>query len=295
GGRAGRPAAARGGPADARLGPPDRGGRPAAAAGRRRRRAPAGAAPVPGPGAARRVRGPAVGHPRPADGPALAGPGAGRRGRQPPGHPELPAPRPGTGPSTGDTELPPAGRAGLGRPGPLGAPADRCRRPARAPGRRPGGAGRGRRAPRPPPRGGAGPGAAGGRWRGEPLADLTRLPAFAPDAAQVRMLLTDATLTLGERRLAEGDTTQALHLAERVLAADAAAERALRLLLAAHLHRGEPVAVTAAVRRVEAALSDLGVRPEPPTAMLIRQARLRLAPPSRPAARSRDARGRRPA
>ena len=129
-------------------------------------------------------------------------------------------------------------------------------------------------------------------WRGEPLADLARLPAFAPEVAEVGMLLADAALLLGERRLAEGDTSQALRLAERVLAADPVAERSLRLLLAARLHRAEPVAVAAAMRRIEAALADLGVAPEPATAMLLRRARLTLAPGSGAA---RDAARRRPA
>jgi DNA-binding SARP family transcriptional activator len=132
-------------------------------------------------------------------------------------------------------------------------------------------------------------------WRGEPLADLARLPAFAADVAEVRMLLVEAALTLGERRLAEGDTAEALRLAERVLAADDVAERGLRLLLAARLHRGEPVAIAAAVRRVEAALADLGVRPEPATAMLLRQARIRLAPQSHTGSGMHAAGRRRPA
>ena len=125
--------------------------------------------------------------------------------------------------------------------------------------------------------------AAVGLWRGDPLAAVARLPAFAPEVAEVGMLLADAALLLGERRLAEGDTSQALGLAERVLAADPVAERGLRLLLAARLHRAEPVAVAAAVRRIEAVLADLGVAPDPATAMLVRQARIRLAPGSRPA------------
>ena len=129
-------------------------------------------------------------------------------------------------------------------------------------------------------------------WRGEPLADLARLPAFAPEVAEVGMLLADAALLFGERRLAAGDTGQALRLAERVLAADPVAERALRLLLAARLHRAAPVAVAAAVGRIEAALADLGVAPEPATAMLLRRARITLAPGSRAA---RDAARRRPA
>jgi DNA-binding SARP family transcriptional activator len=132
--------------------------------------------------------------------------------------------------------------------------------------------------------------AAVGLWRAEPLTDLARLPAFVPDVTEVEMLLTDAALLLGERRLAGGDTGGALRLAERVLAADPVAERALRLLLAARLHRGEPVAVAAAVRRIEAALADLGAGPEPATAMLVRRARITLAPGSRPA---RDAARRR--
>jgi DNA-binding SARP family transcriptional activator len=134
--------------------------------------------------------------------------------------------------------------------------------------------------------------AAVGMWRGEPLADLARLPRYAPEVAEVEMLLTDAALLLGERRLAEGDTGEALRLAERVLAADPVGERALRLLLAGRLHRGEPVAVAAAVRRIEAALTNLGVGAEPATAMLVRRARITLGPGSRPA---RGPRRRRPA
>jgi len=112
-----------------------------------------------------------------------------------------------------------------------------------------------------------------GLWRGDPLLDLTRLYAFVPVAEGVKLELVDAALSLGERRLAEGDSTAALHSAERALASSPYSERALRLVLAVQRQRVDWEGVRRAVRRIEGVLTELGVEPEPSTAVLLRQSR----------------------
>ena len=86
------------------------------------------------------------------------------------------------------------------------------------------------------------------------------------------MRLADAALALGELRLAEGDTTGTIACAEQVLAVNPFAERALRLLLAAHLQRGDRLRARTASRRTLDALVELGLPPQPETAILLRQA-----------------------
>ena len=110
-------------------------------------------------------------------------------------------------------------------------------------------------------------------WRGDPLRDLERVPELVAEAQHLQLRLVDSTLTLGELRLAEGDGLAALSCAERALAADPYDERALRLLIAAHLLRGDR-AGHARRRAPHAgdALDDLGVEPDERTAILLRQA-----------------------
>jgi DNA-binding SARP family transcriptional activator len=108
-------------------------------------------------------------------------------------------------------------------------------------------------------------------WRGEPLTDLH----FVEDAAVVceglAIQLTDAALTLAERRLAEGNVPATLALVEQARSASPHSERAARLAIAAHLQRGDAVALAEAVARLRALLDDLGVEPEPSTLILLRQ------------------------
>jgi len=111
-------------------------------------------------------------------------------------------------------------------------------------------------------------------WRGEPLADLSGIPALVAPRTAILAELTEAALTLGERRLAEGATAAARDLAERVLAAEPYAERALRLVLAAETQRRDPAALDDAIRRVRDALAALGLPPEPATQVVLRQAHL---------------------
>jgi DNA-binding SARP family transcriptional activator len=110
-------------------------------------------------------------------------------------------------------------------------------------------------------------------WHGEPLTDLDVVAHLAPDVEHVRMSLVDAVLKLGELRLASGRAADAVRCGEHARAAAPYDERAHRLLLAAALQRRDPAAVSAVVDEVEAALSEVGADPEPPTAMLLRQAR----------------------
>jgi LuxR family transcriptional regulator, maltose regulon positive regulatory protein len=110
------------------------------------------------------------------------------------------------------------------------------------------------------------------RWRGEPLVDLDRIADLRTEVDHLRARLMDAALTLGELRLAEGDPVATAQAAERVLAADPYAERALRLLVAAHLQRGDRGQTQLAVERALATFDELGVGPEPATAILLRQA-----------------------
>ena len=109
-------------------------------------------------------------------------------------------------------------------------------------------------------------------WRGDPLTDLDRLPEVATEAEHLRVRLADAALALGELRLAEGDTAGTIGSAEQVLAANPYAERALRLLLAAHVQRGDVARTRAAMRRTTDALGELGLPPQPETEILLRQA-----------------------
>ena len=111
-------------------------------------------------------------------------------------------------------------------------------------------------------------------WRGEPLAELAGRPAFAAHTAAVLAQLTEAALTLGERRLAQGDAGAARQLAQRALTAEPYGERCMRLLLAAETQHRDPVAVEKAIDRVRDALSALGTAPEPATAIVLRQAYL---------------------
>ena len=109
-------------------------------------------------------------------------------------------------------------------------------------------------------------------WRGDPLRDLDRVPELLADAQHLQLRLVDSALTLGELRLAGGDGLAAVSCAERVLVADPYDERALRLLVAGHLLRGDRAATLDAARRTGEVLDDLGVDPDERTAILLRQA-----------------------
>ena len=115
-------------------------------------------------------------------------------------------------------------------------------------------------------------GAAAMLWRGQPLTDLERLSGVIDEATHLRLKVIEAHTVLGELALADGATDAAVEHASRALAIDPYGERPLRLVLAAHLHRRDPVGVHRAVERLVATLDDLGVEPDAATAILLRQA-----------------------
>ena len=114
-------------------------------------------------------------------------------------------------------------------------------------------------------------------WQGDPLPDLHGFVELAGELEQVRRALVDATLRLGELRLVAGRFDESLTCAEQARAASPFFERAHRLAVAAQLQRRDHEGVAVAVAGAESMLAELGLEPEPATAMLLRQARARLA------------------
>jgi DNA-binding SARP family transcriptional activator len=111
-------------------------------------------------------------------------------------------------------------------------------------------------------------------WRGDPLPDLlhVRSPDVLGEVEQVRIRHVGHLLALGELRLVADDATGSFALAERALSLEPFDARSHRLALAAALRGRRAAQITAARRRVWSALRQLGVPPDPPTAILLRQA-----------------------
>jgi LuxR family transcriptional regulator, maltose regulon positive regulatory protein len=113
---------------------------------------------------------------------------------------------------------------------------------------------------------------AAARWRGDPFPDLETSGELASGIGEVRRLLADTVLRLGELLLVAGRFDDAAAWAERVKRASPYQERAHRLAIAAQLQRRDLDAVVDAVAAARAMLDSLGVDPESGTRMLIRQA-----------------------
>jgi LuxR family transcriptional regulator, maltose regulon positive regulatory protein len=111
-------------------------------------------------------------------------------------------------------------------------------------------------------------------WRGDPLADLlhVRNPDVLSEVEQVRIRHVSHLLALGELRLVADDAAGSFALAERALSLEPFDARSHRLALAAALRGRRTAQIMAARRRVGSALRQLGVPPDPPTAILLRQA-----------------------
>jgi len=111
-------------------------------------------------------------------------------------------------------------------------------------------------------------------WRGDPLPDLlhVRSPDVLGEADQVRVRHVGHLLALGELRLVADDAAGSFALAERALSLEPFDARGHRLALAAALRGRGTARIRAAHRQVCAALKQLGVPPDPPTAILLRQA-----------------------
>jgi hypothetical protein len=88
-------------------------------------------------------------------------------------------------------------------------------------------------------------------WRGDPIADLESVVALDADLEHVRAELVDGCLRLGEQLLAIGQFRQAI---------------------AALIQRRDRDALGHRVRALAAMLDDLGIEPEPATAMLLARA-----------------------
>jgi LuxR family transcriptional regulator, maltose regulon positive regulatory protein len=110
------------------------------------------------------------------------------------------------------------------------------------------------------------------RWRGDPFPDVEAIGELAGAVEEIRRSLADAALRLGELLLVAGRFAEAATWAERVKRASPYDERAHRLAIAAHLQRGDRIAVAEAVAAARAMLDALGVQPEAGTGMLFRQA-----------------------
>ena len=111
-------------------------------------------------------------------------------------------------------------------------------------------------------------------WRGDPLPDLhhVRSPDVAVEVEQVRIRHVSHLLALSELRLVADDAAESFALADRALALEPFDARGHRVVLAAALRGRRPAQIAAAHRRVGSALRQLGVPPDPPTAILLRQA-----------------------
>jgi DNA-binding SARP family transcriptional activator len=111
-------------------------------------------------------------------------------------------------------------------------------------------------------------------WRGEPLPDLQYVcsPDIEIDADQIRARHVGHLLALSELRLVADDTAASFALAEQALSLEPFDARGQRVALAAALRARCPARIDAAHRRVCSALRQLGVPPDPPTAILLRQA-----------------------
>ena len=111
-------------------------------------------------------------------------------------------------------------------------------------------------------------------WRGDPLPDLhhVRSPDVVVEIDQVRIRHVSQLLTLAELRLVADDAAASFALAERALSLEPFDARGHRVALAAALRGRRPAQIAAAHRRVGSALRQLGVPPDPPTAILLRQA-----------------------
>ena len=111
-------------------------------------------------------------------------------------------------------------------------------------------------------------------WRGDLLPDLhdVRSPDIEVEVDQVRIRHVNHLLALSELRLVADDAAESFALAERALSLEPFDARGHRVALAAALRGRRSGQIAAAHRQVCSALRQLGVSPDPPTAILLRQA-----------------------
>jgi DNA-binding SARP family transcriptional activator len=106
-------------------------------------------------------------------------------------------------------------------------------------------------------------------WRGEYMADVYDDWAAA-ERDRLRSRFLAASVRSGELLLGTGDVDRALVVGTRAVEVEPWSEAAHRLVMAAHLARGDRAGARRALDRCAAALDELGVEPEEPTVMLER-------------------------
>ena len=106
----------------------------------------------------------------------------------------------------------------------------------------------------------------------DPLRDADELGDAEAEVQRVAAGFVDAAMTLGELQFAAGERRLAAASADRVLGVAPFEERAHRLALAAAVQAGDVAGAGRAAARLCAALDDLGVAPEPETAIALRHA-----------------------
>ncbi len=129
-----------------------------------------------------------------------------------------------------------------------------------------------------------------GRWIGEPLADVDAIDGVTAEVEAVRRQLAATALRLASLQLDRRRYDEAARWAARVRAAAPYDERAHRVLIAAHLGRGDQTAACEAAEATLAALAELDVDPEADTSALVEAA---LARPLSLMLATRTARARR--
>jgi DNA-binding SARP family transcriptional activator len=97
-------------------------------------------------------------------------------------------------------------------------------------------------------------------------------PDLAVGIDHVRIRHVSHLLALSELRLVADDAAASFALADRALSLEPFDARGHRVALAAALRGRRPAQIAAAHQRVGSALRQLGVPPDPPTAILLRQA-----------------------
>jgi DNA-binding SARP family transcriptional activator len=107
--------------------------------------------------------------------------------------------------------------------------------------------------------------------RGEPFADAPDADWIRPLRMRITARMVHACARAAALRFSIGDHDLAIRHASRAIELEPWAEPAYRTLAAAHLGRGDRAAARRALDECAVRLADLGVDPEPETAMLARR------------------------
>jgi DNA-binding SARP family transcriptional activator len=109
-----------------------------------------------------------------------------------------------------------------------------------------------------------------GAWHGDFLADsFDDWALLEQDRVRARFLA--GAVRAGELLLARGRAERALGLGTRAIDAEPWSEAAYRLVASAHLAAGDSASARRVLARCRVMLAELGVDPEPATAMLERR------------------------